>query len=378
MRATCCADDLPKLKPYPWERIFPATTPTEAVDLAQRLLRYDPDERLTASQALAHPFFDGIDQLVDSNSSSSSALPPPTPGDGLVPANRPPLSTADWEQRLKAHFDEHQAGLPLEALSDTVRRHVEAALHNGIGEGTAQQVTTAVRHDLSACLRARDEAMRTLQGSLSDEAKRHLLPWEQEGGGTAAAGAGAGSSSGGGASTSANGVGGDQEVATLKVQLEELKQAQRGLSEAQSEKADMAARLKAAQRRLEGATNPANPANGGVAVEGAAAAEAMSSAEGEKPAPGFGRRAPLPTRQATAADAIAASPMLNSGAAAGQKLQPDNLGQVAPLGYSPGSEAGASPGGLAARPSSSGRRRSRLAGPADGDGAAEAGDGAES
>ena len=54
MRATCCADDLPKLKPYPWERIFPQGTPPEAVDLAQRLLRYDPDERLTAPMVRIH------------------------------------------------------------------------------------------------------------------------------------------------------------------------------------------------------------------------------------------------------------------------------------------------------------------------------------
>jgi len=42
MRASCCADDLPKLKPFPWERIFPQDTPPEAVDLAQRLMRCAP------------------------------------------------------------------------------------------------------------------------------------------------------------------------------------------------------------------------------------------------------------------------------------------------------------------------------------------------
>ena len=50
MRATCSGDDLPKLKAYPLERMFPAHTSADAVDLAQRLLRYDPDQRLTASQ----------------------------------------------------------------------------------------------------------------------------------------------------------------------------------------------------------------------------------------------------------------------------------------------------------------------------------------
>ena len=85
MRATCCADDLPKLKPFPWERIFPGGTPSEAVDLAQRLLRYDPDQRLTASQALVHPFFDGAQALIE-GSEPAEGKSPITP---LAPARRP-------------------------------------------------------------------------------------------------------------------------------------------------------------------------------------------------------------------------------------------------------------------------------------------------
>ena len=52
MRATCCADDLPKLKPFPWERIFPGGTPSEAVDLAQRLLRLQLRDELRVLRAL--------------------------------------------------------------------------------------------------------------------------------------------------------------------------------------------------------------------------------------------------------------------------------------------------------------------------------------
>ena len=51
MRATCTSSDLPKLKPYPWERVFPSGTSARAIDLAHKLLCYDPSQRLTATQA---------------------------------------------------------------------------------------------------------------------------------------------------------------------------------------------------------------------------------------------------------------------------------------------------------------------------------------
>jgi len=65
MRATCSIDDLPKLKPYPWERIFPSFTPPPAIDLARQLLCYDPMKRLTAEQALLHPFFADAPTLLE-------------------------------------------------------------------------------------------------------------------------------------------------------------------------------------------------------------------------------------------------------------------------------------------------------------------------
>ena len=39
---------------------FPTTTPKEAIDLMIGLLDYDPAKRLSATQALAHPFFDEL------------------------------------------------------------------------------------------------------------------------------------------------------------------------------------------------------------------------------------------------------------------------------------------------------------------------------
>ena len=99
MRATCCADDLPKLKAFPWERLFPQSTPPEAIDLAQRLLRYDPDQRLTAPQALAHPFFDGAQQMIDGGAGGgtgrASSREVATPKGG---------SASDWERSLHKYL----------------------------------------------------------------------------------------------------------------------------------------------------------------------------------------------------------------------------------------------------------------------------------
>ena len=385
MRATCVADDLPKLKPYPWERIFPNNTPSEAIDLAQRLLRYDPDERLTAPQALAHPFFDGIDQLVEGSSSSTTGLPPLTPGDSMTPVHRPALPAVEWERRVLAHFEELKPNRPMGDLLNTVTKSVESALQQSAAEGTVlgpQDLTRIVKHDFASFQRSRDEAMRGMQARLGDEAKRHKLPSEAAEAGEAEGAGAAGSSSSGGAASSsgANGGGnggGEAEAVALKAQLDELKQAQRGLSEAVAEKNDLAARIKAAQRRLEAPAERATSASSASSEQPGGGAEALGGADGEKPAPGFGRRAPaMPTRQATGAEGLSASPMVHAGAQ-GTKLQTDNLGQVTPLGFSPGSEAGASPGQASfQRPSSSGRRRSRLSEQA-GEGGGEVGEGGE-
>eukprot|EP01086_Lenisia_limosa_P008422 TRINITY_DN297_c0_g1_i2.p1 TRINITY_DN297_c0_g1~~TRINITY_DN297_c0_g1_i2.p1 ORF type:complete len:343 (+),score=21.75 TRINITY_DN297_c0_g1_i2:154-1182(+) len=64
----------PLIKPHPWEKVFRKGTPTEALDLLAKVLRYTPLDRLTCLEALAHPFFDDlrIASLVLPNN-----LPPP-------------------------------------------------------------------------------------------------------------------------------------------------------------------------------------------------------------------------------------------------------------------------------------------------------------
>lgn len=51
--------DFPQMEPKPLGAIFQYTDacPPEAVDLLSGMLRYDPEARITAGQALEHPFF---------------------------------------------------------------------------------------------------------------------------------------------------------------------------------------------------------------------------------------------------------------------------------------------------------------------------------
>lgn len=48
---------LSQVKAHPWNKVFRARTPPEAVDLVSRFLVYVPEKRLRPIEALAHPFF---------------------------------------------------------------------------------------------------------------------------------------------------------------------------------------------------------------------------------------------------------------------------------------------------------------------------------
>ena len=50
----------PQIKPYPWGKIFRQRTPLDAIDLISKMLQYVPTNRVTAIEALAHPFFDEL------------------------------------------------------------------------------------------------------------------------------------------------------------------------------------------------------------------------------------------------------------------------------------------------------------------------------
>lgn len=47
----------PQIKSHPWQKVFRARTPPEAIGLVSRLLEYTPGARITPLQACAHPFF---------------------------------------------------------------------------------------------------------------------------------------------------------------------------------------------------------------------------------------------------------------------------------------------------------------------------------
>lgn len=52
----------PQVKPHPFTKVFRPRTPPEAVDLVAKLLEYTPEARLSAVEAMVHPFFDELRQ----------------------------------------------------------------------------------------------------------------------------------------------------------------------------------------------------------------------------------------------------------------------------------------------------------------------------
>ncbi|GAB6028410.1 Glycogen synthase kinase-3 beta [Chamberlinius hualienensis] len=50
----------PQIKAHPWQKVFRARTPPEAIELVSRLLEYTPSSRISPLQACAHPFFDEL------------------------------------------------------------------------------------------------------------------------------------------------------------------------------------------------------------------------------------------------------------------------------------------------------------------------------
>ncbi|XP_051169545.1 glycogen synthase kinase-3 beta isoform X1 [Leptopilina boulardi] len=65
----------PQIKSHPWQKVFRARTPPEAMELVARLLEYTPSLRMTPLQACAHSFFD---ELRDQNTRlpNGRELPP--------------------------------------------------------------------------------------------------------------------------------------------------------------------------------------------------------------------------------------------------------------------------------------------------------------
>jgi kinase len=66
----------PFIRPSPWAKVFASKRPPQvAIDLVAALLVYDPTRRLTALEAMAHPFFDEL-RRPDACLPDGSPLPP--------------------------------------------------------------------------------------------------------------------------------------------------------------------------------------------------------------------------------------------------------------------------------------------------------------
>jgi serine/threonine protein kinase len=53
------------VSPQPWSSVFPASTDATLIDLISKLLRFDPDERITVDQALGHPYLEELHDAED-------------------------------------------------------------------------------------------------------------------------------------------------------------------------------------------------------------------------------------------------------------------------------------------------------------------------
>jgi glycogen synthase kinase 3 beta len=153
MRATCTSSDLPKLKPYPWERVFPSGTSARAIDLAHKLLCYDPSQRLTATQATAHPFFEGV-QYMMAGAAHTSVLD---------------LGHSQWQRHLQSVFDNYISSRTAESLE--VVAALEASLVTAL-QGVESVGAESVNHDAAAQLMA-PEVTAALQKALRAEETAH-------------------------------------------------------------------------------------------------------------------------------------------------------------------------------------------------------------
>jgi glycogen synthase kinase 3 beta len=63
------------VQPHPFVKVFRPRTPPEAIDLISKLLEYTPSARLTAIEAMCHPFFDDL-RVADAKMPTGKDMPP--------------------------------------------------------------------------------------------------------------------------------------------------------------------------------------------------------------------------------------------------------------------------------------------------------------
>ena len=268
MRATCSVDELPKLKAYPWERVFPAGTPARAMDLARKLLCYDPTQRLTATQALTHPFLQDVQYLLGENGVQSS------PQHDIVKAFQQELHT-----KFQAALQVRDAELDAKALEAQLSAAI-VGMHL-----PTEEVKTTVMTELANFLRDADKRC--------VDKLRAIVEETLKGAGQKGAGAegGGGGSNGKAASSSSTP---DAQTARLQQQVADEQRAVALLREqaeaARKESEGLRQQLAAMQAQLE-----ANNQNGADAAD-----------DGRAQPPSAGRRA----TKSDAAGGVAPSPMV--------------------------------------------------------------------
>mmetsp|Transcript_34111 Transcript_34111/g.109771 ORF Transcript_34111/g.109771 Transcript_34111/m.109771 type:complete len:476 (-) Transcript_34111:7-1434(-) len=170
MNSSLTADELPKLKPFPWDRIFPTSTEPLAVHLAQQLLCYDPARRLDAAATLAHPFFADGKVLPLSDGGSGS----PTTPVGARGASSPKgvAAAAEWEGRLRRYYTALASrACELEQVPAVLERRLKRAAQKGLDEARLPEVAVEIAHEeIAAVLRDRDEAVQGVHRRLLFEA----------------------------------------------------------------------------------------------------------------------------------------------------------------------------------------------------------------
>ena len=87
-----------QVKPHPWHKVFRPRTPSDAIELVSRFLRYSPDSRIKPLEACAMPFFD---ELRDQGLQLPGFRAPPTLLDfkPLGPLARPALRVCRGTRR---------------------------------------------------------------------------------------------------------------------------------------------------------------------------------------------------------------------------------------------------------------------------------------
>jgi len=241
MNSSLTADELPKLKPFPWDRIFPTSTEPLAVHLAQQLLCYDPARRLDAAATLAHPFFADGKVLPLSDGGSGS----PTTPVGARGASSPKgvAAAAEWEGRLRRYYTALASrACELEQVPAVLERRLKRAAQKGLDEARLPEVAVEIAHEeIAAVLRDRDEAVQGVHRRLLFEAGQLQVELPLVTPDSAAASAAA-----------------DAEAASLLQQLTDVrKAAEASAGVAAAEKARLLALINEAREQL--AAPPATP-----------------------------------------------------------------------------------------------------------------------